>query len=175
MIQTARHPLVWKTWRWIAVGALLPSLVACNRPVGVSTVDQTALYEETFSPVYKEFDSKMWQPVAKPSGQAPKQTGSWNSKTKRGSRQISGVLQLPPPGNLAQLLKQVDGYVSQRTTQFHSEEDMPQFLTGKEAINHTVWMYNCAARHGELHVWLFPFPDGDGVAFAAYQFEEPLR
>ena len=133
MIKIVRHHLVSKIYRWIAVGALLPALVACNRPVGMSTVDQTALYEETFSPVYMEFDSKVWQPVAKPSGQAPKQTGSWNSKTKRGSRQISGVLQLPPPANLAQMLKQVDGYLSQRTTQFHLEEDLPQFLTGREA------------------------------------------
>ncbi len=175
MINTIRHHFVSKKYRWIvAAGALLPALMACNRPVGVGTRDMTALYEETFSPVYRQFDSKVWQPVAKPGGQTPKQTGSWNSKTKRGSRQTSGVLQLPSPVNLAQMLKQVDGYVSQRTAQFHLEEDLPQMVTGKEGTTHTVWMYNCGPRHGELHVWLFPFPEGE-VGFVAYQFEEPLK
>lgn len=173
--QTVSHRLISKGHRWIAAGALMAALVGCNRPVGPGALDQTAVFDATFSPVYKEFDSKVWQPVAKPSNQTPKQTGSWNSKTKRGSMQISGMLELSSPGNLPQMLGQVDGYVSQRTTQFHVEGDLPQSLAGKEATTHTLWMYNCGERHGELHLWLFPFPDGNGVAFAVYQFEEPLR
>lgn len=175
IIQTVRYHLISKTLTWIAAGALMAALVACNRQVRVGTVDHTAIFEDTFSPVYKEFDSKVWQPVAKPSGHTPKRTGSWNSKTKRGSMQISGMLELSSPGNFPQLLGQVDGYVSQRTTTFHVEGDLPQSLAGKEANTHTLWMYNFGERHGELHLWLFPFPDGNGVAFAVYQFEEPLR
>ena len=175
IIQTVRYHLISKTLTWIATGALLAALVACNRQVAVGGLDQTAVFDATFSPVYKEFDLKVWQPVAKPSGQTPKQTGSWNSKTKRGSTQISGMLEVSSPGNLPQLLGQVDGYVSQRTTKFHVEGDLPQSLTSNEATTHTLWMYNCGERHGELHLWLFPFPDDNEVAFAVYQFEEPLR
>ena len=175
MIQTVSHHLISKRHTWIAAGALMAALVGCNRPVGVGTVDHTAILEDTFSPIYKEFDSKVWQPVAKPGGQTPKQTGSWNSKTKRGSMQVSGMLELSSPGNLPQLLGPVDGYVSRRTTTFHVEGDLPQSLTGNEAITHTLWMYNRGERHGELHLCLFPFPDGSGVAFAIYQFEEPLK
>jgi hypothetical protein len=175
IIQTVSHRLISKGHRWIAAGALMAALVACNRPVGPGALGQTAVFDATYSPVYKEFDSKVWQPMAKPSGQTPKQTGSWNSKTKRGSRQISGILELSATYNSVQLLRQVDGYVSQRTTKFHLEDDLPQFLTGKEATTHTLWMYNCGERHGELHVWLFPLPDGNGAAFAVYQIEEPLK
>lgn len=173
IIQTVRLCVISKRQIRIAAAVLMGASVACNQPAGVN--DQTAVFEKTFSPVYREFNSTAWQPVAKPSGPTPKQTGSWNTKTKRGSKQISGVLRLSAPGNLVQLLKGVDSYVSQRTTQFHVEEDLPQTLTGNEASTHTLWMYNCGKRHGELHVWLFPFPDGNEVAFAVYQFEEPLK
>ncbi len=88
---------------------------------------------------------------------------------------MSGILELSTPDNLVRLLNQVDGYVSRRTSKFHPEEDLPQSLTGKEASTHTLWMYNSGKRHGELHVWLFPFTEGREVAFAVYQMEEPLK
>jgi len=151
---------------WVAVLCLTFGLTGCGRKV------PDAEFDQLFSRVYKEFKVDIWTAGGKAKIEDQKKTGSWNPKTKRGSNQLRGILTVSGEGtSCTEILKLVDQFVQTRTGSYHIEGDIPSSITGEQQHIHTMWMYNWEKRHGELHVWLFPYPDGKRIAFAVYHYE----
>ncbi len=133
-------------------------------------------FTELFSPIYKELTPDIWKTDGKVDIVNQQKTGSWNPKTRRGSNQLEGVLTgSGEEVSCAALLRLVDQFVQSRTGKYHVEGQGPSSLKGDERHIHTVWMHNWESRHGELHLWLFPYPDRKQIAFAIYHSEEELK
>ncbi len=154
--------------RKIVVAGLLLCILGCSRDVE---------FEQLFSPMYRELEAELFGPEGKLHAEDHKKRGSWNPKTKRGSYQIRGIL-TADSGDIqcGEVLKLVDDFVRARTTKYHVEGE--SFPTPAEPLDkhaYAMWMYNWQKRHGELHVWLFPYPDGTRMGFAIYHYEEKLK
>ncbi len=102
--------------------------------------------------------------------------GSWNTKTLRGTHEFRGILTITGgAGHCGEVLRQVEAFVASRTNRYHIEGDVPSQIQGTERHVHTMWMYNLGKRHGELRMWLFPYPAGNHVGFAVHHYEEKLK
>ena len=153
---------------FILIAVAVVGLIGCSR--------KPADFEGTFSPVYREFNAAVLAESASKNPGDIQDRGSWNTKTKRGSRQMRGLLRVGPEANpCAEILSRLDSFVTARTSSLHSEGELAKEVRPEQKHVYGMWMYNCQGRHGELHLWLFPNrPEGE-VAFAAYLYEEDLK
>ncbi|MBE0535289.1 MAG: hypothetical protein IH624_06420 [Phycisphaerae bacterium] len=143
---------------------------------GKRDADATALYNEVFSDVYKEFGAAALCAAGTIAVEDQKQGGSWNAKTLRGNMHHSGILKVTGgAGHCGEVLKRAEAFVASKTGMYSIEGDAPASVDGTQKHVYTVWMYNLNNRHGELRMWLFPYPDSDRVGFAVHHYEENLR
>jgi len=105
-----------------------------------------------------------------------KTAGSWKAKSRRSGNQLRGILSVNLRENpCAEILKLIDRFVQTKTRQYHVEGDIPSSLAREQEHIYTMWMYNRENRHGELHVWLFPYPDEKRIGYAIHHYEEDLN
>ena len=150
-----------------AVACCVLGLAGCARDDG---------FDQLFSPVYKDFRADVLTAGGTAKLVEHKDRGSWNPKTRRGSKQIRGILSADALENPCdEILKFVDQFVQQRTGKHHIEGDIPSSVNLEQKHAYTMWMYNWEKRHGELHIWLFPYPDGKRIGFAVHHYEEDLK
>ena len=136
----------------------------------------TELYQKTFSPVYQEFDiASLVEPQSMHTRDHQEQ-GSWNTATLQGNLIYSAVLPVTEKSGTPQMILQtIESFIKSKTQQIEIEGDFPDRLKGDEEQIYTLFMYNWQNRHGKLHVWLFPYPDGKHIGFATHHYEENLK
>lgn len=164
-------------WMFSATGVAL--LVVSLR---MSAQSKEPQFERIFSPLYQQFDAaSMTIP-----GSAPKdvkQENSWNTASLRGSRELHGVIEFKPgAATTFDVFRAVHRAVDAVTHKHHVEGADPRLPADAEPVlndgkspTYAMWMYNWENRHGELHVWLFPYPGGAKIGFAVHLLEETLR
>lgn len=132
--------------------------------------------DTVFTPIYREFDGQVIMTEGSAKLEDERASGSWNPKTRRGSRELHGIFTNPSAGNLgAEALGRIEEFIGLRTSTFHSEADVPLGIRPDQKKIYGAWIYNMGHRHGELHLWLFPDQESGSVAYAAYLREEDLK
>ena len=152
----------------LAITVTILSAGGCRK----KPTNSNALYKNTFSPIYQEFDiTSLVEP--KMHARDHQKYGSWNTATLRGNNQYSAVLPVTEGSDTPQMiLNKIDTFVKSKTQKARTEGLSPTHLKGTEKHTYTLFMYNWQDRHGELRVWLFPHPDGKHIGFAAHHYEE---
>ena len=154
---------------------ILGTTIACLL-IGLGSCSGKVEFNELFSPVYKEFKVEVLELGQHIDVEDHSKRGSWNTKTHRGSYQIRGILQIDSDDiHCGEILKRIDQFVQARTGNYVIEGDTPAEVDSEDKHVYTMWMYNWQRRHGELHVWLFPYPDRKQVGFAIHHYEEDLK
>ena len=134
-----------------------------------------AEFEEVFSPIYQQFTADVLSGENATVSDQEK-SGSWNPKSTRGSYELRGILAMnATEKSCVDVLNAVDRFVQTVTQKYHTEGDLPSSLGEDTQHVYSMWMYNWERRHGELHVWLFPYPGGDKIAFVVHHIEEKLE
>lgn len=157
---------------FITITAILLFSGGCRK----TPSNSTELYKKTFSPIYQEFDIlSLVEPKTMDVNDHQEQ-GSWNTATLQGNTIYSAVLPITEKSSNPQMILQnIETFIKSKTQNTEIEGNYPNQLNGNEEQIYTLFMYNWQNRHGKLHVWLFPYPDGKHIGFAAHHYEETLK